>query len=331
MHPIAQRLAELPVFREMEARRALIAVSGGSDSVALLRLCHAVWTRPDRDIVVAHFDHALRSDSADDARWVAELCARLGIPCRQQRSNGFEKGSEEELRRERYAFLESVALAESCGAILTGHSAEDQAETILHHLLRGTGLAGLAGIPESRALSSGVHVIRPLLSFRRAELRDYLRETNQEYREDPTNAAGDYTRNRLRNEVFPFLAALGFETAVGQIGRLAGQFREAQQALEWMADVSLDVELLPPGDAEEEGVEVVRLSTEGFAAMPRHLAREMCVALWKRMDWPRKHMGYDDWNRLVEFAVAGKTLHLPGGIEADSRDGVLRLRKLRGH
>ena len=162
----------------------LVGVSGGSDSVALLQLLHRAKKRADAlqatkgNLVVAHFDHQIRPDSANDADWVGQLATEFKLP--------IERGhavapitSEQEARDARYAFFEAAAARVGARYLATGHTADDQAETILHHVLRGTGLSGLAGMPRIRPLKRSLTLVRPHLRLERASLRSYLAKIGQ--------------------------------------------------------------------------------------------------------------------------------------------------------
>lgn len=206
--------------------RVLVACSGGSDSVALLHLAARAAKRLRLGaIAVAHLDHALREDSRDDARFVAALAARLGLALHTERKRVRARrgeGPEAAARRVRYAFLARAARATRADVVLTAHQMDDQAETVLLRLLRGATIGGLAAIPASRPLTarSRVRVVRPLLPFRRARLRDWLERWNETWREDPTNESGN-VRARLRNEALPVLARCAGRDPVPLLARIA--------------------------------------------------------------------------------------------------------------
>ena len=154
--------------------RVVVAVSGGLDSVVLLSVLHRLAASLDASLVVAHLDHGLRPESAADAAFVAELCGGLGIPVVTERvdvgalAESHRAGIEEAAREARHAFLDRVAREVSAERVALGHTADDQAETILFRLARGTGLEGLRGMdPVSERL------IRPLLSVSRVDVRSY--------------------------------------------------------------------------------------------------------------------------------------------------------------
>ena len=170
--------------------RNLLAVSGGADSMYLL--CHY-------DGIVAHFNHKMRDDSNNDAQFVKEYCQKIGRICVIGEASEPLK-NEEQARIARYDFLEKTALEYNCDCIMTAHNMNDNAETVLFNLARGTGLKGLCGIPERRGL-----IYRPLLGVSREEIERYLSENNIPHVEDKTNECDTYSRNRIRHNIIPEL------------------------------------------------------------------------------------------------------------------------------
>ena len=187
--------------------RVLCAVSGGADSVCLLHSCLRLARGGDTTVCAAHYNHCLRGGESDrDERFVRSLCASLGVELRVGRGDvaayarGRGMGTEEAARELRYAFLEEAADELGCGYILTAHNADDNAETMLMALVRGSGPRGLAGIPPRRG-----RILRPMLGATRAEIEAYLAENGLEHVEDSTNECTDYTRNRIRKLCMPVL------------------------------------------------------------------------------------------------------------------------------
>ena len=205
--------SERALLRAMESARLIVpgdrigvAVSGGADSVAMLRLLDAARRQIGITLVVVHFDHCLRRESADDASFVQELARSRGLPfisecvdvgavaAREKRN------LEDTARRLRYEFFARVVREGRATKVAVAHTMDDQAETILARLMRGTGPSGLAGI-HSRIGA----VVRPLLHIRRAALRDYLRRIGQNWREDKTNLDTTRQRARIRQDLLPLL------------------------------------------------------------------------------------------------------------------------------
>ncbi len=213
----------------------VLAVSGGADSMALLH--GAARTTSGWHLTVAHLDHALRPDSAADATFVTDVAAALGLPAVVARTDvaalaRAEGRSLEDAGREaRYRFLAQVAGDD--GMIATAHTVDDVAETVLINLLRGSGLAGAAGIPARRG-----NVVRPLLTERRAALRDALGAAGIAYLHDPSNADPSFLRNRVRAEVLPVLESLR-PGAVDALTRFAGLAADDDALLDALAAAEL--------------------------------------------------------------------------------------------
>jgi tRNA(Ile)-lysidine synthase len=202
----------------------VLAVSGGPDSMALLRGAGCLVETDARSwrLTVAHLDHGLRPESADDADFVRLQAGALDLPFASRRTDVValardEGRSIEDAGREaRYRFLEEVAPPDAL--IATAHTADDSAETVLINLLRGSGLAGVRGIPPRRG-----RILRPLIGERRATLRALLDRAGIGFRTDPSNEDPAYLRNRVRAEVLPLLEALrpGAVDRIGDFARLA--------------------------------------------------------------------------------------------------------------
>lgn len=174
----------------MKSGKYVVAVSGGVDSVVLLDMLSRM---PNLDLVVAHFDHGIRPESADDAMFVEELAAYYGLPFETQRVELGPKASEELARRYRYNFLREVASRHSA-KIITAHHADDVVETIAINHVRGTGWRGLAVLDSA-------DVLRPMIYMNKDLIRQYAREHNLQWREDSTNSSDAYLRNRLRRRM----------------------------------------------------------------------------------------------------------------------------------
>lgn len=212
--------------------RAGVACSGGPDSAALAAAAAACRARGDiGPVTVIHVDHGLRSDSEADARTVGALARDLGLEYRLRRVDVAARGSLEAAAREaRYRALAEVVGERDLAVVLLGHTASDQAETVLMRIVRGTGIPGLAGIPPAR----GVYA-RPLLGISRGEVEDYVAARGIAALADPTNRDPAHTRNRFRHRIVPALGAENprLEEA---LGRLAARAREQREVLDYAAD-----------------------------------------------------------------------------------------------
>ena len=211
----------------------LVAVSGGTDSTALLLVLAELAAAEGLVLHVAHFDHRTRPRaSAADAQHVADLAARCGATIRIGRAEA-KPASEDAARTARYAFLRRVAAEIGATAIATGHTRDDQAETVLLHAARGSGLAGLAAMRPSRE-----GIVRPLLCLGREDTKAICAGAGVAPREDPTNRSLTFARNRVRHKVMPELAKLN-PRAGEALARLASAAAEALDALQQFAERSL--------------------------------------------------------------------------------------------
>ena len=307
----------------------LAAVSGGVDSVALLRALDSAGPKRPGRLVVAHFNHGLREEAVDDESFVRELSARLSVHCivgrRHQPAAG--SGIEEAARQARYEFFRATAAEVGARYIATAHTADDQAETVLQRIVRGTGIAGLAGMRRARPLCPGVTLIRPLLSVRRAELLAYLQALDQPFREDATNAECRFTRNRLRHELLPQLAREYNPNVIQALLRLSQLAGEAQSIVdERVAELVRDVRF----EANRVDMEIWR-----YASEPRYVVRELLVAVWRRQGWPEQAMGFDEWESLADLLLSpdprtGTLRLMPGGVAVARRGDRFVLERTQG-
>jgi len=262
------------LFFGLENLRGLIlAVSGGPDSTALLLLA-ARWAkrlkRPPKLIAVT-IDHGLRAEAAREAAAVKRLARALGVTHRTLRWRGKKpkSGLQEAARMARYRLLAQVAAAAGCAHILTAHTLDDQAETVLFRLARGSGLVGLAGMAHASPLPTGgagaLFLVRPLLHIPKARLIATLKSARVPYSEDPTNRDPRFTRARLRT-LMPALAREGLDAR--GLARLAARMRRAETTVELA--VAAAREALAPGPWRY-GDPVV-FATARFADLPAEVA-----------------------------------------------------------
>ena len=309
----------------------VVAVSGGPDSVALAHALAGQAGLPR--VVLAHVNHGLRGAESDaDEAFVAELAARwfpdepARLPCRVVR---FDTAAEAErrgdnleatARAQRYAWLAQVARDEGAAWVAVAHTADDQAETVLFRLLRGSGLDGLRGMSPRRRLDGPIELIRPLLDLRRADVLAYLEARQQPYRQDSSNLDLAFTRNRLRHDLIPLLQAQYNPAIVAALCRLAEQARDVQAELRPRAE-----ELLARTELARAGATLVFLAAALAEATP-HLLREMFRLVWKREGWPQGAMGFEDWQQLVSVARGERAAwDLPGGIHVRHAGTVVQI------
>ncbi len=228
--------------------RLLVGVSGGPDSTALLASLVELRDDCQLELQVVHVDHGLRPESRGDGAYVRRLCARWNVPFNVRRVNvkGLRRSErlsmEAAARKARHRALLDEATASGADAIALGHTADDQVETVLLSLLRGSGLRGLAGMEEQSespfTLPSGerVPIVRPLLGVTRADVLGYLKERRLRPRQDASNADPTHLRNRVRHELLPLMERIR-EGASDAVGRASEDSRLALEYLESQADV----------------------------------------------------------------------------------------------
>jgi tRNA(Ile)-lysidine synthase len=284
---VARRL-ELDRSEFRAGMRVAVGVSGGADSVALL---HALAeTAPEIGLVlsVAHVEHGIRGAQAEgDAEFVRELAERLGLAFAVHRvdtpavAHSQKLSLEEAARDLRYGWFRALLAEGKVDAVATAHTLDDQAETVLHRLVRGAWTEGLGGIHPVIACTGGA-ILRPFLQVRRTEIEAYLRELGQAWREDATNADKAFTRNRIRHELLPQLA--GFNPRIAeQLANLAAIARDEESW--WEAELArLLPQLVLPGRPVRGGGRAVSTRPdEGSVGMEVERLRGLAPALRRRV------------------------------------------------
>ena len=305
-------------------QRLLVGVSGGRDSVALL---HALAESGYRQAIVCHLNHGLRGRaSTEDARFVARLAARLGFPCETGRADVRREAQENALslelaaRQARHRFFARAGRLHRCHTLLLAHHAGDQAETVLFNLLRGTGLAGLAGMAAETLLSIPpatprqrpfpLRIVRPLLAVRREAIEAYLQSHRLRYREDASNASTEHTRNALRHTVLPMAEKLLGRPVIPALLRTASIAREEAA---WLTALTPAAE-------------------PAFLSVPELRAQPIALQRRRLLNWLRRHgvphAGFEEVERtrtLLDPSAAVAKINLPGGRHARRREKRLFL------
>ena len=299
--------------------RVVVAVSGGVDSITLLHALHTLRSAWKLTLAIAHLDHALRPDSAEDAVFVRQLGDRLGLKTVVERRPVRELCAaegwslEDGARRVRFRFLLEVAARRSAAAVALAHTADDQAETVLMRLIRGTGLLGLGAIPRAREMD-GCRVIRPLLEVWRSEVLAYVRRRGLAFREDASNSDRRFLRNRIRHDLLPLLARDYNPHIKGTLTQLAEQSRSDYDFLEeeagrfWKRAVKTD----------GNGAGTLAIAIDAFLRQPRALQRQLMRRAIQRVKGEPGQLEYRHWleaERLFRERPAGTLLDLPGGVQ----------------
>ncbi|MCA9119754.1 MAG: tRNA lysidine(34) synthetase TilS [Planctomycetaceae bacterium] len=272
------------------------AISGGADSVALLRCMHSLRDAAQGTLVAAHFNHQLHDNSSSAAQFVEDLCAKLQIPCevgvpREALTSQSGGSLEEAARIARYGFLVEIAKQVGARYIATAHTADDQAETILHRIVRGTGIRGLGGIPVSRVVAPNITLKRPLLDVQRAEIIEYLAELRQPFHQDPTNSDELFTRNRIRHGLLPMLRQhynSQVDESLRRLGSLAAEmsdFIESIASEQFSRCVSL---------SEHK----IAINLEVATSIPPLVLRTIFRQIWRAQGWPECDMTFERWHEL---------------------------------
>jgi tRNA(Ile)-lysidine synthase len=255
---------------QIPAGRLGLAVSGGGDSMAMLRLA-AAWGQADLHAVTV--DHGLRAGAAHEAALVAETCATLDIPHTILRWSGWDGAGnlQDRAREARYQLISGWAAERGIDRVLLAHTIEDQAETFLMRLARASGVDGLSAMADR--VIGGVRFHRPLLGVRRRDLRLYLEEQGQQWAEDPTNADETYDRVRLRARAEE-LAQIGLGAQT--LSDVAQNMAQAKEALNWAAGA------FAQAHARMQGPDLT-LEAAAFQALPQELKRRVLVAALRWM------------------------------------------------
>jgi len=312
------RLAGLPPTSPI-----LLGFSGGADSTALLHMLCAYGKEAGAPIFAAHVHHGIRGEEADrdeefcrsvaDGMGVRLFVLHADVPALAEK-NG--ESVETTARRVRYAFFDELMETHEIPLLVTAHNANDNLETMLFHLIRGSGLGGLCGIPVSRLCENG-SLVRPILGMTRADILQYCQVHGLSFVTDSTNTDTDYTRNRIRSQIIPPLTEIN-TAAVAHAAQLADNLRADHLCLESMADLFL-----------EEMRDGYGLETEKINGSPDAITTRALRRMYRECSGGRslEHSHVLALQRLSEQSIPHSSVTLPEGIEAVIENGWLRFQK----
>lgn len=300
--------------------RVVAAVSGGADSTALLCLLAELRQELGISLCAAHLNHMARGEeSREDAEFVSRLAQDLGMESYveaidvKKETAALKTSFQETARTFRYRFLESVRNKAGGTRIALGHNADDQVETVLMNLLRGSGLKGLGGMPPVRG-----RIVRPLLDCRRSEIEDFLKERGIPYRSDRSNAGRDYLRNRLRLDLVPLLENAYNQNLKSNVLEMTSILQDEDDCLEELARRYFEDYSLAAG---REGGAV--LKTEGFAELHPAIQKRMARMAIRAAKGDLRRIAARHVREAVELFAdckRGKLIHLPDGLVIERRD-----------
>lgn len=307
-------------------QRVLLAVSGGPDSMALLYIMVALRGELGIELAVAHLNHGLRPEAASEEDFVRSQAAGLGIPFFSRQLDVREMAArqglslEEAGRLARYAYFEELAVYHGFNRVATGHHRGDVAETLLHHLLRGSGMRGLQGILPRRG-----KLIRPLLELDKSDLEACLAEAGLPCCRDLSNDEDIYTRNHIRHHLIPFLQAHYNPSIIETLNQTAAILREETACLDQILQTRWPLLVL------QEDSQGIALDAAALAALPLALGRRGVMKALERMG------GQEKWTMKDVDAVLGllgksgssKSLNLKSGLVARKDYGSLKIARCR--
>jgi tRNA(Ile)-lysidine synthase len=279
---------------------------------------------------VAHYNHGLRHQESDqDAQFVERLGQELGLTvvCEKNISPlNSSDGVEAAARKARYEFLERTARRFQARWIATAHTADDQTETLVHRLIRGSGTQGLIGIPFVRELADDLRIIRPMLDRTRAEVLQYLEQIGQTFRHDSSNNSFDYTRNRIRHRLIPLLKEEN-PSIHRTFQKLATQIRELNEIEQWSAkQIYKQVKIQHKEDTLE-------ISRGAFLDCPIAVIRSFWRYFWQKQNWPTAEMTFEHWQRLALACISGElsSTDFPGGIRVKATPKRIKIKRPPPH
>lgn len=326
MHHFVQSLnASWPVKRWQDTR-VLVGVSGGADSIALLHTLCDLHPRPSENIFAVHVNHQWRGAESDaDAEFVAKTCKRLDVGLSVINASDYPDLSadqnEQAAREIRYRAFADIACKLGARYVVTAHTSDDQVETVLDRILRGTGMLGLSGIPRTREIAHGIVMIRPMLSLTRQQVEEFVSDSGIEHRHDRSNEDMKYMRNRIRGELLPLIERDYQSDARSAILRLSSLATDLNDWISDHVEGLLESELI-----QNDSAGVIVIDAVAFNDLAVFVKGQVLISIWENQGWPRREMGREQWQRLIDLCLSESgTEEFSGAICAKKHDGRLSL------
>lgn len=304
--------------------KIIVAVSGGPDSVFLLHSLDYLSKRIDIKLIVANLDHGMRGkESISDSRFVLDLSKKLAIKCYHEKIRISRKDQslgisvEELLRKKRYEFFRKIASKARATVLATGHTLDDQAETILMRVIKGATIKGLIGILPIRK-TNNIQIIRPLIHIEKKDILDLMKKNKFEFRTDRTNADEKYFRNVTRKKILPYLSKYN-----PRLKRSLSQMAESLQE---------DNDFIETEKAKRDLISAkgrrVSINLKDIVIQPKSLQREILRDAIIRTGASVKKLTYRHWKEMdnfIRFKRRGQSIDLPGGVIMKREEKTLSL------
>ena len=304
-----------------ENQRVVVGVSGGPDSLALL----SVLSELGYDVFVAHINHGLRETAKADEDFVCKFCNEQNIPCFVKKINLKENlngmSTEEAGREARYQFFKEIAEKNHCHKIATAHNSNDNVETVLMNMIRGSGLSGLKGIEPQRD-----NIIRPLLEVSRKEIEEYCEKHKLNPRKDETNDETIYTRNKVRLELIPYLEQNINSNVMQNIIRMSEIIREEEKYIQKQVEKEFD-RILQNENQNELILNMKFFNELDIVLKRRIILKSIIKVLGNAKDIEKVHV--DDIVKLCENNVGGKYLTPNKNIKVSVLQGKVKFEKIQ--
>lgn len=301
----------------------IIGVSGGADSICLFHILKSLQEEYNLNLTVAHINHGVRKEAKEDAKFVQSLCNKWEVPYKEHNCNITQLSKQQKLseevvgRNERYSFFEEIRIKYSGDRIAVAHTMNDQAETMLMRLIRGSGITGLGGIMAKRDV-----VIRPLLSVTREDVEGYCRDNGLEFKEDATNKMNIYTRNKLRLQVLPILKKEFNPKVIETVSQAATHLQDTEDYLEIQTKIAYESVVTK----YKNGYSLDIASLLSFHQVIRSRVIRMVI---EKRKGSLKDINYKNISDILELAnkQSGKSVDVGEGIVAIREHGYIRIIK----